>query len=520
MSNDLTADQKLADQIAEYYADPLGYVMFAFPWDDPKSGIQQVPLSEPYSSRFPNCTYGPDRWACEFLDELGEEIKKRKFDGRNAVPPIRFSTASGHGIGKSVLVALLIKFILDTRPLSVGTVTATTADQLKNKTWSELGKWHKLSVTSHWYDYTATRGNMVLKHKMRPEDWKCTGVTCKEENSESFAGQHAAGGSSFYIFDEASGVPDKIFEVRDGGLTDGEPMVFDFGNPTRNSGQFFENCVGRNKHNYIVRSIDSRDVYITGKDYLDQMVRDHGDDSDYVRVRVRGVFPKQGALEFISLGEVEEAQARDINYDRNAQLIIGVDPAGFGDDESVVFPRLGDDARSWPARRFRGLDGIELADQVSRMVNEFRSLGKEVSAVFVDRTGLGQSAYDNLVRRNFPVIGVNFGNSAIDNKTYKYRPDEMWGTLKEAIKNGLCLPNEGRLAEDLKYQLSQRQYSYTPSMQIKLEPKSDMKVRGLDSPDLADALALTYAQPVMAPKHLVVDTQPLWTKHEYDVLEF
>ncbi|KKL44557.1 hypothetical protein LCGC14_2364490 [marine sediment metagenome] len=101
----MTPNEKLATQMSKFFADPLGYVMFVFPWDtDPL--IQQVPLIGEYKTRFPNCKYGPDKWACEFLDQLGEEIKKRKFDGKKSVAPIRFSTASGHGIGKSALVGI------------------------------------------------------------------------------------------------------------------------------------------------------------------------------------------------------------------------------------------------------------------------------------------------------------------------------------------------------------------------------------------------------------------------------
>ena len=154
----LTPDELLANKIATFYADPLGYVMFVFPWDTEES-IQLVELQEPWASRF-NSKYGPDAWACEFLDELGTEIKKRNFNGKDAVDPIQFSTSSGHGIGKSVDVAWLIKFILDTRPYSKGVVTSNTAEQLKTKTWAELGKWHKLSLTSHWFDYNTGRGAM------------------------------------------------------------------------------------------------------------------------------------------------------------------------------------------------------------------------------------------------------------------------------------------------------------------------------------------------------------------------
>ena len=202
----LTADEQLTEDLAKFYADPLGHVMYSYPWDT-EPAIQIVRLEKPWSDRF-NCEWGPDVWACKFLDELGKQILDRGFDGRTPIePPIRFATSSGHGIGKSVLVSWLIKFILDTRPHSKGIVTATTADQLRTKTWAELGKWHRMSLTEHWFDYNTGRGSMSLVHREYPEDWRCDAQTSKEENSESFAGLHAANSTPFYIFDEASGVP-------------------------------------------------------------------------------------------------------------------------------------------------------------------------------------------------------------------------------------------------------------------------------------------------------------------------
>ncbi|KKL25332.1 hypothetical protein LCGC14_2406350, partial [marine sediment metagenome] len=264
----MKADAQIADDIAGFYADPLAYIMYVFPWDSEPS-IQMVELDEKYKDRF-RSQYGPDRWACEFLDDLGKDIRERGFDGRHTVKPIRYSTASGHGIGKSVLVSWLIKFILDTRPYSKGVVTANTADQLRTKTWAELGKWHNLSLTEHLYDFTSGRGAMALKRKGHGDRWACTAQTCREENSEAFQGLHAANSTPFFIFDEASGIPDKIWEARAGGATDGEPMYFDFGNPTRKSGMFFENCIGKYRHRHNVRSIDSRDVFITNKDLMNE----------------------------------------------------------------------------------------------------------------------------------------------------------------------------------------------------------------------------------------------------------
>ncbi len=510
----LTADERLADDLSRFYSDPLGYVMYCFPWDSEPS-IQMVILQSPYKERFPGCKWGPDVWACEFLDQLGDEIKKRGFDGRTAVEPIQFSTVSGHGIGKSAMAAWLLKFILDTRPGSIGTVTAMTAEQLRHKTWAQVGKWHKMSLTSHWFDYTTGRGSMGLfanrldrnGESMR-EQWKCTAQTCREENSEAFAGQHAPSATSFYIFDEASGIAEKIFEVREGGLTDGEPMTFDWGNPTRPSGRFFEQCEGRFSKYMIVRQIDSRDVAITNKKLYERWIETYGVDSDYVKVRVRGMFPAHGSEQFISGSQVQEAMERELVIERGAALTIGVDVARYGDDEAVIYPVLGYDARSFAPvpgdGRYRGLDTNQLVDKVIQKVWFFRNLGMEVAAIFVDATGSAGVA-DNLRHLGYFVVEVLFGNTATDAKIYRYVSDEIWGRVKEAMPK-LILPGEDHPSGiDLRRQLTQREFGYTvKGNKIHLETKKDMKERlGGDaaSPDIADALACNFKLKV-APKSL------------------
>lgn len=514
----LTAEEQLTDLIGSCFADPLKHVMISYPWDTDPS-IQVVKLPAKYRQRF-NSEYGPDQWACDFLDDLGSEIKKRGFNGKDAVMPIQFSTASGHGIGKSVMAGFLVKFIMDTRPLSRGTITATTDTQLRTKTWAELGKWHNRSLTRHWFEYSSSRGNMSLrstKSVMRngvlvplKEEWFCTAQTSKEENSEAFAGQHAANACSFYLFDEASGVPDKIFEVRKGGLTDGEPMVFDFGNPTRNTGAFFENCVGRERSRYVVRSIDSRSVQISNKSLINQWIEDYGIDSDFVKVRVLGQFPSQGTLQFIPTGWVELAKMRAVVQQRNDPLILGVDIARRGDDESVIYPRIGMDARSWPARRFRGQSTDQMVGHVLEMVSEFRQLGRTVSAIFVDMGNTGAAVYDYLVKLTPNVHGVWFSSNPTDRKTYRFKVDEMYGKMKDALEHRLSLPADNQPnGIELAAQLTQREFGYTlVGNRIQLESKEAMKDRlgadlGFSSPDIADALALTFAQDVgTIPAHL------------------
>lgn len=528
----------LAETFAEFFDDPLGFVMFMFPWDTDPS-IQIVRLPEKYRKRF-NCEYGPDLWACEYLDQWGEEIRKRGFDGSGSVEPIQMSTASGHGIGKSVLVAWIILFIMCTRPYCKGTVTAATETQLRTKTWAELAKWLNLSLVSDIFEINSGRGAMILYESGRKKsDWFCQAVTCREENSEAFAGQHAANSTSFYVFDEASGVPDKIWEVRMGGLATGEPMTHDFGNPTKNTGFFFENMEGRSKHRYIRRNIDSRDVAITNKPHFQRMVDDYGIDSDIVKVRCRGMFPSFGTMQFMPTSDVLECMTcPDIHLDRRAPLTIGVDIARYGDDETVIYPRIGRDARSYEPDRVRDPNTITIANRVVQMIEEFRGRGIEYAEVFIDSTGgYGGGVADQLRAMGYHCIEVNFGRASPDPK-YRYVADMIWGRLRDDIAKGMCLPAthkggggvdmdfgedvevdptviSSQLAQDLFTQLTGRQFSYTVAgNKIHLEPKKDMKDR-LCSPDLVDALALTYAMPVTS-KFVASNSRGNFAKHDYD----
>ncbi len=503
-------DNELAKDISKFYSDPLGYVMYIFPWSSDKS-IQIVKLVEPYKSRF-KCEYGPDKWACEFLDDLGKEIKKRNFNGSKSVNAIRFSTSSGHGIGKSALVAWLIKFLLDTRPFSKGVITANTSEQLRTKTWAEVGKWNNLSLTAHLYDYSSGKGSMSLSRKGHKGLWGADALTCREENSEAFQGLHAANSTPFFIFDEASGIPDKIWDARAGGLTDGEPMSFDFGNPTRNLGMFFENCVGKYKDRYIVRCIDSRSVQITNKELFEEWRLDRGEDSDFFKVKVKGIFPSQSSVQFIGRDIVEESIWRNLpTLKSNEPLIIGVDVARFGDDNTVIYPRIGYDAKSFPFKSYNGLNTNQVVEKVIETINEFRGLGKKCSALFVD-VGYNPGVLDNLRQLGYNPISVDFGSRASD-RTYRFRGDEIWGRMRDGLKF-LCLPNDEKLVS----QLTQREYGFTDVGKIHLESKKDIKKRGGESPDIADALALTFASEI-ARDEIMTSHKPLSYTFDYDPLE-
>lgn len=474
----------LADEVAQFYADPYGFVLWAFDWNN---GVLKG-------------FDGADEWAKDFLKELGSEVIKRGFNGVASVDSIRMATSSGHGIGKSCITAWLVLWIMATRPNCKGVVTANTSAQLESKTWAELSKWHKLCRVGDWFVVNSGKGSLKIYHKDYSETWRVDAQTCKEENSESFAGLHAAGSTPFYIFDEASAVPDIIWNVAEGGMTDGEPMWFAFGNPTRNSGKFRE-CFGRFKHRWITRQVDSRNVKITNKKQIAEWESDYGNDSDFFRVRVKGEFPRAGSMQFISSEVVESARVREPYAKLNDPCVLAVDVARFGDDESVLCFRRGRDARTVKWISMRGVDTMTLAARIVDFANEFNP-----DMIFVDEGGVGGGVVDRLNMLRQPVMGVQFGAKA-DRAVvsgqgavgYANKRAEMWGNMREWLKGGM-IPDD----PDLASQLTGIEYGYVirdGQDVILLEKKSDMKKRGLSSPDKADALALTFAYPVQPSDH-------------------
>ncbi|HEX7386255.1 MAG TPA: terminase [Castellaniella sp.] len=482
-------DMMLAQDMGRFYDDPLGFVMYAYDWGH-DAALQVVKLEKPWVDRY-HSVYGPDAWACEFLDRIGQQVRKNAFDGAAPVMPIREATSSGHGIGKSAITAWLANWIMCTRPHCKGVVTANTSDQLASKTWAEIAKWTKRCIAGHWFTVTTGRGAMRMVHNLYPESWRLDAQTCREENSESFAGLHAASSTPFYIFDEASAVPDAIWDVAEGGMTDGEPMWFVFGNPTRNTGRFFE-CFNSQRHRWHHQQIDSRQVQITNKTQIQEWVDDYGEDSDFVRVRVRGVFPRASSMQFISREVVDEAMSRapPAQQTRGHTAVVGVDVARFGDDQSVIRTRIGRDAKTFKPLRYRGLDTMQLAARVVEHVGLLRGAGYHV-VVFVDGGGVGGGVVDRLRQLGIDIIEVQFGSKPDNPRKYFNKRAEMWGRMREWMSSG-CLDRDEMVATDL----TSIEYGFSPTDQIVLEKKETMKKRGLASPDDGDALAITFAQPV------------------------
>jgi len=463
--------------MSAFYADPLGFVRFAFPWGRG--------LLAKHS--------GPDAWQEQFLKELGEEIRDRKFDGHIPVMPIRMTRASGHGIGKSAMSAWLTLWIMSTRPRSRGTITANTAVQLQTKTWAQLQYWHKLCMTRHWFEISTEK----MWARDQRESWFVQAASHEESRSEAFAGQHAIDSTSFYIFDEASGISDKIFDVAEGGLTDGEPMIFLFGNPTQNTGKFYRINFGSERESWNHGSIDSRTSRFTNHKLIAEWAELYGEDSDWFRFRVKGEAPRVGFSAFIPPDAVDVCRKYKVQPESIAALpkILACDPARFGDAKTVIGLRQG--RKYSTLGKFRGLSTVQVAEKVIEFIES-----ESPDATVVDGTGLGAGVVDYIRHRNFgkTLCEFNGGMNAEDCNQYFNKRAECWGLMRGWLLAGAEIPNDPELANDL----ITPGYSTASGKRfhgsIILESKDDLRGRGEASPDDGDTLAMTFAVKVAA-KH-------------------
>lgn len=495
----MTVTEELAATLAEFYDDPVGFVQWAFPWGEEGTALESGPDGE---------APGPRKWQLDFLREWGEEIKARDFTGVAPVNPIQIARASGHGIGKSALSAWIILFLINTRAHCKGVVTANTNDQLRTKTWGELAKWHNLSVTKKLFTYRNVKGGMCIFNNQHPDTWRVDALTCREENSEAFAGLHAANSTPFYLFDEASNIPEKIWEVAHGGLTDGEPMWFVFGNPTRNSGSFRQ-CFGRNRHLWRTDQIDSRAVAGTNKELFERWAEAYGEDSDFFRVRVKGAFPRAAVRQLIPENLVDAAQGKHLEKSQYffAPRVLGVDVARYGDDKCTVYLRQG--LASTKLSDHRGIDTMHLAGLVAQYEDRFATV-----ATFVDETGLGAGVIDRLRQLGRDPIPVNFA-AASNRPECKNKRAQIWCDLRDWLKAGGAIPDDQELRDDLVNQ----EFFFDAKNKIQLVKKEDMKKLGLASPDDGDGVALTFAEEVYQPteKEEFVGTKNEFAKTEYNV---
>lgn len=453
---------------------PLKFVQLVFPWSKPG------PLQH---------EKGPRQWQADVLRQIADNIKTNK--GQVDFKMLRMAIASGRGIGKSALLAWIILWFVTTRIGSTTMVSANSESQLRSITWAELLKWQTLAIHSHWFEPSATRlvpakwvADIVEREfKIGSRYWYAEGRLWSAENPDGYAGAHNALGM-LLILDESSSIPDSIWSVSQGFFTENSPdrFWFAFSNPRRSQGYFYE-CFNSRRDFWVTKNIDARMVEGTDKAIYTQIEAEYGPDSPEFCIEVKGDFSVDDADQFISPAMVDAAVKREKEVDASAPVILGVDPARFGTDSTVMVVRQGRTVLE--IIRNHGDDTMASVGRIIEAIDLYKP-----DMICIDEGGLGAGIVDRLKEQRYKVRGVNFGNAARNGRSWGNKRAEMWGDMRDWLKTG-TIPEDRRLKQDLTGPTKKPNSSGV----IFLEAKKDMKARGLPSPDTADALALTFAHP-------------------------
>lgn len=447
--------------------DPLGFVEFAYPW-----GEAGTPLAN---------DEGPDRWQRQFLKDIGRDLEAG--GERGAV--IMQACKAAHGVGKTALIAWICDWGISTHPHTRGTVSAMTEPQLRTKTWAEVAKWHSMCLTAPFFRISGRELTLATKDQTKLRTWRFDAVAWNKADPSAFAGLHNKGRRVIIIYDECAEIVDPIWEVSEGACTDANTQIIwlVFGQPLRTNGRFYHCFQPKSRwRQYTVSGLESK---FTNKSLIEAWKKEYGDDSDFFRVRALGQFPRFGLNNFISPETVANARNRlhHPNSIERYPKIMGLDPAAFGDNFSVLTIRQG------PAVIFQkawsGLDGPDLA---ARVVDEWHRHRDLVECV-VDRIGIGQSVCDALARvPGFPLTPCNVSLPASEDQTYHNLRAQLWGKMRKWLEDQGAIPDDDDLAE----QLCSVDYGFDGKSRYQMQSKQDMKEQGKKSPDKADSLALTF----------------------------
>jgi hypothetical protein len=444
--------------------DPLGFAELAWPWGRKGTALEDEDIR---------------RWQSEVMGAIGDHLLNPGL--RHT--PLFLAVASGHGIGKSAQIGMLSTWALSCFDRPRVLVTANTENQLRTKTSPEIGQWVNTSLFAGDFEVDT----LSVKLKSNPDQHRLDLTPWSENNTEAFQGLHAKGRLVMVIFDEASGIPPKIWEVVYGALTDADTVLIfiAFGNPTQATGPF-RDCFGKDRHLWKTWNIDSRTVEGTNKAALQAIVDKYGEDSDVARYRVRGLFPRTSNRQMVPEYLIDAAMKRHYRKDQYdfAPVILTCDPAWTGEDELVIGLR-------------RGLV-YEQLEVIPRNDNDMEVGAKlanyevvyDADAVFIDLGyGTGIYSYGKTIGRDWELVpfGAAASRPGLANKRA-----EMYDDLVDWLRNGGALPPDQKLRDDLAGIETKPTHDGT----IQLLSKEEMRKKGLPSPDRADGLALSFTRPV------------------------
>lgn len=420
----------------------------------------------------------PDDWQKELMIAIADGERK-------------ISVRSAHGVGKSSVASWIMLHTLLTNYDCKVIVTAPTSSQLFDALFAELSRWIK-EMPQSLQDLVDVKSDRVVL-KARPNEVFISARTSRRETPEALAGVHSTG-KVMLVVDEASGVPEEVFESAAGSMSGDNVHTILLGNPTRNSGLFYDthHRLSGSWHTFHISAYDSPRV---SKEFIEEMAMRYGEDSPAFSVRVKGDFAEESDDGVISLDLIESAVNRDVPMDNSHDTYWALDVARHGSDSSVLVKRRGNVI--FDIKTFKKLNLMELTGRIMAEFDSVEPHNRPIE-IYIDAIGLGYGVIDaiNEIGR-LSAVAINVAESASMSGTYMNLRAELWFKFKAFLEEGLCkLPKHETMTADL---LSAK-YKFTAAGKIQLESKEQTKKRLGRSPDVADALVLLMAGDLVAVK--------------------
>ena len=420
----------------------------------------------------------PDDWQKELMIAIADGERK-------------ISVRSAHGVGKSSVASWIMLHTLLTNYDCKVIVTAPTSSQLFDALFAELSRWIK-EMPQSLQDLVDVKSDRVVL-KARPNEVSISARTSRRETPEALAGVHSTG-KVMLVVDEASGVPEEVFESAAGSMSGENVHTILLGNPTRNSGLFYDthHRLSGSWHTFHISAYDSPRV---SKEFIEEMAMRYGEDSPAFSVRVKGDFAEESDDGVISLDLIESAVNRDVPMDNSHDTYWALDVARHGSDSSVLVKRRGNVI--FDIKTFKKLNLMELTGRIMAEFDSVEPHNRPIE-IYIDAIGLGYGVIDaiNEIGR-LSAVAINVAESASMSGTYMNLRAELWFKFKAFLEEGLCkLPKHETMTADL---LSAK-YKFTAAGKIQLESKEQTKKRLGRSPDVADALVLLMAGDLVAVK--------------------
>lgn len=410
----------------------------------------------------------PEDWQVKALDMIAQHD--------------RVAIRSGHGVGKTTLIAWIALWFLLTRIPTRVPITANSQDQLRDVVWPALAQWARElpGQLRNELDLAAERVSL----KAAPEEGFAVARTASRDRPEALQGFHSE--NMLFVLEEASGIPEEVILVAQGALSTPGAKVLMVGNPTRGAGYFYDAFHGL-RDRWVCLHVSSEDVE-RARGHIEDIAARYGKDSNQYRVRVLGEFPIEDDDVVIPLHLCEAAMGRAVEPLSTHRIVWGVDVARFGDDRSALAKRQGNTLLE-PVKVWANKDIMQTAGIV---MDEWNGTWDEdkPKEILVDAIGLGAGVADRLKELGLPIRSINVAERPASRDRYERLRDELWFRAREWLEARDCaMPDDAALIAEI----TDVRYEYRSTGKIKVESKDQMKERALRSPDLGDAFVLTFA---------------------------